>query len=304
MENIIEVEDLRKRYGNVQAVKKVDFSVKKGQLFAFLGPNGAGKSTTINTLCTLLKPDSGRISICGYDLLKQADKVRQSIGSVFQESLLDSMLTVRENLEVRAGFYYSTKREIKEATERAIKAADVYAYEDRPYGKLSGGQKRRADIARALINTPKVLFLDEPTTGLDPQTRKHVWETILKLKKENEMTIFLTTHYMEEAAEADYVVVIDNGSVAAEGTPYTLKEKYSSEQLKIMATDFDRMKEHLNQHKIAYECVEKMFRIKLKTTKDAMPILTLCESLIESFEVLHGTMDDVFIAITGKEIRE
>ncbi|MBE5965591.1 MAG: ATP-binding cassette domain-containing protein [Lachnospiraceae bacterium] len=304
MKNIIEVKGLRKKYGNVYAVGEIDFSVEEGKLFAFLGPNGAGKSTTINMLCTLLEMDHGQVTIDGHDLKKEPDKVRQSIGVVFQESLLDSVLTVRENLMVRAGFYYNSKSQRKEAIERASKAADVLEFIDRPYAKLSGGQRRRADIARALLNTPRILFLDEPTTGLDPQTRRHIWQTVLNLQKENNMTIFLTTHYMEEAAEADDVVIIDNGKISAHGSPFALKEKYSAELLKISATDEKEIEARLQSGGLQWERSGKAYLVKLKATRDAVPILNMVYDILESFEVVHGTMDDVFLNVTGKEIRE
>ena len=226
MNEIIKVSSLKKSYGNVKAVKGINFSVEKGSLFAFLGPNGAGKSTTIDILCTLNKFDDGRISIAGYDLQHESNEIRNRIGVVFQDNLMDKKLTVKENLMIRAGFYYNSKIKRKLAVSEATKYSEIEGFLHRDYGTLSGGQRRRVDIARALLNTPKILFLDEPTTGLDPQTRKHIWETVERLQKENNMTIFLTTHYMEEAAKADYVVVMDDGLIVAQGTPYELKEKY------------------------------------------------------------------------------
>lgn len=304
MSDIISVKRLKKNYGDFQAVKGIDFSVKKGQLFAFLGPNGAGKSTTINMLCTLLTPSEGEVMINGYDLKKRSEKVRDSIGVVFQDSLLDPVLTVKENLKVRAGFYYSDKAQIKEAIERAAKAADITDFINRPYGKLSGGQRRRADIARALLNTPKILFMDEPTTGLDPQTRKNVWETVLKLQKKNDMTIFLTTHYMEESKDADEVVIIDDGRIAVQGTPLELKEKYSAEILKLSATDDAEIEKRLRGTNVDFKKIGQIYSIKLKNTKEAIPILNTVNDVLGTFEVLHGTMDDVFLNVTGKEIRE
>jgi len=215
LSHIINVSNLKKNYGNVKAVKGIDFHVNEGQLFAFLGPNGAGKTTTIDIICTLLKPDSGAVTVNGYTLGKQDDKIRKNIGIVFQDNLLDNLLTVKENLYTRGSFYGLSKKELLVAVEKAARAADVESFYNRPYGKISGGQRRRADIVRALVNTPKILFLDEPTTGLDPQTRKSVWDTIRNLQKGTGMTVFLTTHYMEEAAKADYVAVIDNGQISA-----------------------------------------------------------------------------------------
>ncbi|KMT22381.1 ABC transporter ATP-binding protein [Clostridium cylindrosporum] len=303
MNKIIEVNKLKKSFKDVQAVKGLDFYVEAGGLFAFLGPNGAGKSTTIDIISTLLQPDSGNITIDGYTLGKDDDKIRSIIGIVFQDSLLDPLLTVRENISLRGRFYGLSKSELTLAVEKASTAAGVVEFLDRPYGKLSGGQRRRADIARALINTPKILFLDEPTTGLDPQTRQNVWETIEKLQRENGMTIFLTTHYMEEAANADYVIVIDNGLISAKGTPMELKINYSSDNLKIKPRDFNLLQSTLDSEKISYKIISDVFVIPLKSTLESIPIIKKLENNIDSFEVVSGSMDDVFINITGKEIR-
>lgn len=303
MNKIIEVHGLSKTFGDLQAVKGIDFYVESGKLFAFLGPNGAGKSTTIDMICTLLKPDSGKAFINGFRLGTEDQDIRESIGVVFQESLLDPLLTVRENLLTRARFYKIPKSELKERVEKAAISADVMDFIDRPYGKLSGGQRRRADIARALVNTPKILFLDEPTTGLDPQTRRSVWETIAHLQKESGLTVFLTTHYMEEAASADYIVIIDDGRIVAKGTPFALRNTYSSDALKIEPSDRIALISLLQEHDIPYTEKNELITIKLSGTEEAFSILKLTEPLIHRFEVQHGTMDDVFINITGKEIR-
>lgn len=303
MEKIIEVRRLTKTYDDITAVNDIDFYVEKGKLFAFLGPNGAGKSTTIDMLCTLLKPDKGEIIINGYQIAKNDSKIRESIGVVFQDSLLDPLLTVRENLLTRAKFYQIPKSELKSRVEQAAIAADVMDFIDRPYGKLSGGQRRRADIARALVNTPKVLFLDEPTTGLDPQTRRSVWETITNLQVNQGLTVFLTTHYMEEAASADYVMIIDDGEIVAKGTPYELRNTYSTDMLKIEPIDHAALDELFQANEINYNNEHQLMIIKIANAKEALSILKLAEPLIANFEVLHGTMDDVFIEITGKEIR-
>lgn len=306
MSDIITVSSLKKSFGKVKAVKGIDFSVKKGSLFAFLGPNGAGKSTTIDILCTLNKYDDGKITIAGFDLDHDADKIRSSIGVVFQDNLMDRRLTVRENLMIRAGFYYKSKAKRKTAVADAAKYSEIEDFIDREYGTLSGGQRRRVDIARALLNTPQILFLDEPTTGLDPQTRKHIWETVEHLQKENNMTIFLTTHYMEEAAKADYVVIMDDGLVVAQGTPYELKEKYSFEHIRMKPKhdSVESIKEYLDQKKLEWTATADFIDVKIKTTLDALPILQPVTNHIESFEVLYGTMDDVFLNITGKELRK
>jgi len=304
MDKIISVSNLKKSYGNLQAVKGIDFYVERGKLFAFLGPNGAGKSTTIDIICTLLKHDEGEVIVDGHKLSKDDNAIRSSIGVVFQDSLLDPLLTVKENLKIRAGFYKMNKSQIIEAINNATKATDISEFINRPYGKLSGGQRRRADIARALLNTPKVLFLDEPTTGLDPQTRKSVWQTIQRLQKENGITVFLTTHYMEEAANADYVIVIDNGIISAKGTPYELKEEYSSDKLCVKSHDNDALSSFLDEQSIKYKIKAGMFIFKLAKTKDSIEIIKKIETHIESFEVAMATMDDVFLAITGNEVRD
>jgi len=303
-EKIIEVSNLHKSYGAIHAVKGIDFYVENSKLFAFLGPNGAGKSTTIDIICTFLKQDSGEIIIDGHRLGADDNAIRSIIGAVFQDGLLDGLLTVKENLQIRGGFYGLKGKKLDEAVKHVAEITNIKDILKRPYGKLSGGQRRRCDIARSLINTPKILFLDEPTTGLDPQTRKNVWETITKLQKQTKMTIFLTTHYMEEAASADYVMIIDNGIIAAKGTPAELKEKYTSDKLILACIDTQNVKDILNKLQLKYENISDQIIIKLSSTMEAIPIIEECQDYIFGFEVLHGTMDDAFITITGKEIRE
>lgn len=304
MDNIIEISGLKKSYGHVEAVKGIDYYVEKGTLFAFLGPNGAGKSTTIDIISTLLKPDEGEIIIDGFTLGKEDKEIRSILGIVFQDSLLDDLLTVKENLMTRGSLYRLKDKELKNAVEYAAECSGVKEFLNRPYGKLSGGQRRRADIARALVNTPKILILDEPTTGLDPQTRQSVWETIERLRVEKGITIFLTTHYMEEAARADYVVVIDKGVVTAKGTPAQLKEQYSNDSMIIHTTQLEEVSIILNQLGYSYEINVDAITVPLESTMQAMPILEQCKDKIISFQVLKGTMDDAFIRITGKEMRE
>ena len=304
MRKIIEVSGLCKSYGDVRAVDGVSFYVEQGALFAFLGPNGAGKTTTIDILCTLLESDGGDVVIDGFHLGADDSKIRSSIGVVFQDSVLDSLLTVKENLMTRGNLYGLSKSELKRAIECASEAAGIGEFIDRPYGKLSGGQRRRADIARALINTPKILFLDEPTTGLDPQTRKNIWDTVRRLQRERDMTVFLTTHYMEEAAGADYVVVIDEGKISAQGTPAELRQGYSSDVMKLTAADSARLSCKLAEMKIEYDVIGDMYVVKLKSTLDSVGILNDLREYITNVEVLNGTMDDAFIGITGKGIRE
>lgn len=303
MNKIIEVNNLRKNYGKVTAVKDISFYVEQGKLFSFLGPNGAGKSTTIDTLCTLMEPSGGEVTINGLDLRRDSHAIRQMIGVVFQDSVLDALLTVRENLAIRAGLYTSDKARIKNAIYEAVSAAELHEFIDRPYGKLSGGQRRRADIARALINTPKILFLDEPTTGLDPQTRKSIWNTIRQLQTKTGMTVFLTTHYMEEAAESDYVIVIDHGEIAAKGTPSELKTLYATDALRLSVADETALRQAMRELSLEFSVAAGEFIVKLPNTLAAIPIINRCQSCISSFQVLQGTMDDVFIGITGKELR-
>jgi multidrug/hemolysin transport system ATP-binding protein len=304
MNRIIEVTNLRKKYGNITAVRDISFYVEQGKLFSFLGPNGAGKSTTIDTLCTLMDFNGGDVTISGFDLRHESHAIRRIIGVVFQESVLDDLLTVRENLTIRAGLYTSDKSKIKNAVYEATAAAELNEFIDRPYGKLSGGQRRRADIARALINTPKILFLDEPTTGLDPQTRKSIWGTIRQLQIKAGMTIFLTTHYMEEAAESDYVIVIDHGEVAAKGTPAELKTQYATDTLRLSITDEAALRKVMLDLELDFSVSANEFVVKLPNTMTAIPILEKCRHCISSFQVLQGTMDDAFIGITGKELRQ
>ena len=277
---IIQVENLQKSYADVQAVKGISFSVQEGMLYSFLGTNGAGKSTTINMLTTLLSKTSGKALVGGYDIEKQADKVRSLIGVVFQDSVLDEKLTIRENLEIRGSLYGLSGLRLKNAVERAVRLTNIDDYAKRPYEKLSGGQKRRADIARALINQPKLLFLDEPTTGLDPKTRRDIWQMIRDMQKSSGMTVFLTTHYMEEAAESDDIAVINKGKIQAQGSPAALKEQYGFDKLKITLSD-SRNIEH-----------------KLEKTTDALPIIDQHRSNIAHVEIISGTLDDVFLNLT------
>lgn len=310
MDKIIEVKNLKKSYGSVQAVKGIDFYVERGKLFAFLGPNGAGKSTTINTICTFLKPDSGEVIVNGNKLGRDDEKIRASIGAVFQESLLDSRLTVEENLRLRGSLYGLKGEALTKRIQDVAEKTEIQMILKRQYGKLSGGQRRRCDIARALVHTPDILFLDEPTTGLDPQTRRSVWDTIKQLQKENNMTVFLTTHYMEEAQEADYVIVVDDGKIAAKGTPAELQTKFTSDLLciyfdtSIKNNSSGKVEEILKQQGIQYKKTAGRIEIALANTKDALPIVQSCENYIKGFTVSMGSMDDVFINITGKEIRE
>jgi multidrug/hemolysin transport system ATP-binding protein len=301
MQGIITVGNLKKNFGEIKAVQGIDFYVEEGKLFAFLGPNGAGKSTTIDMLCTLLKPDDGQVSIDGHILGQEDDAIRSKIGVVFQDSVLDPLLTVRENLATRARFYGMNRQKIKAAIRAAALTADVMEFIDRPYGQLSGGQRRRADIARALVNTPKILFLDEPTTGLDPKTKEGIWQTIFELQKTTGMTVFLTTHYMEEAATADYIIIIDHGQIAAQGTPYDLQEEYSSDRIRIKPKDEKQVLELIGQEKLSFQVKNGLIIADITDTLASIPILERIKPYIESFEVIHGSMEDVFLNITGGE---
>lgn len=304
MEKIIEVQALHKSYGAVKAVRGIDFYVEKGKLFAFLGPNGAGKSTTIDIICTFLKPDSGRVTVDGRTLGEDDVYIRKMIGAVFQEGLLDPLLTVEENLRARGSFYGLRGAALTAAVRKTAELTGVAPLLKRPYGKLSGGQRRRCDIARGLIHTPKILFLDEPTTGLDPQTRQNMWETIESIRKESGMTVFLTTHYMEEAAKADYVIVIDDGLIAARGTPGELKEAYSKDRLTLSCSDGEAVRRVLEAHSLPFREAGDDVALSVASTMEALPVIEACREYIYGFEVARGTLDDAFIAITGKEIRE
>ena len=304
MEKIIEVRALHKSYGAVKAVRGIDFYVERGKLFAFLGPNGAGKSTTINMICTFLKPDSGRVTVDGHTLGEDDAYIRKTIGAVFQEGLLDPLLTVEENLRTRGGFYGLHGAALTDAVRKTAELTGVTPLLKRPYGKLSGGQRRRCDIARGLIHRPKILFLDEPTTGLDPQTRQNIWETIQLIQKEDGMTVFLTTHYMEEAAKADYVIVIDDGLIAARGTPGELKEAYSKDRLALSCSDREAVHRILNEQGLSFRETGDDVALSVRSTMDSLPVIEACRAYIYGFEVARGTLDDAFIAITGKEIRE
>lgn len=304
MDKIIEVSDLKKSYGTVEAVKGIDFYVERGKLFAFLGPNGAGKTTTINIISTLLGRDAGDVRVNGHVLGKDDASIRGDIGIVFQDSVLDDLLTVEENLWTRGSFYGLSDDELKENVQAALAATNITDLRKRRYKSLSGGQRRRADIARALLHHPKILFLDEPTTGLDPQTRKSVWNTIIELQHKHNMTIFLTTHYMEEADHADYVIVIDEGEIAAKGTPTQLKNTYSGDLLIAEPNDAEAVKQFFEDEGLDYVVANDTLRVTIETTKDAIDILNAIRDKLDSFEVRHGTMDDAFIGITGKEMRE
>ena len=297
---IIEVRQLQKSYKDVKAVNKIDFYVEEGELFAFLGLNGVGKSTTIDMLCTFLKLDRGSIKINNYEVGKDDEKIKSLVGVVFQESVLDELLTVKENLITRSKLYNMSKDEFNKNLEEIADITGIREIINRQYRKLSGGQRRRVDIARALINKPKILFLDEPTTGLDPKTRKNVWDMIRTLQKDNNMTVFLTTHYMEEASKADYIVVMDKGVIAAKGTTDELKEKYAKDKMIIYFDDekSDFIENYLKENNYEFFIQNNNITIEINTTLDSIKIIDDCRIYINSFEVIKGSMDDVFLNIT------
>ena len=296
MENIIEIEHLYKNFGDVKAVDDLSLKVKTGELYAFLGVNGAGKSTTISIICGTLAKTSGSVKVCGADE-NNFDNAKKELGVVFQSSVLDKALSVRDNLKFRASLYGITGEKFEARLKELDDLLHFSEFINRPVGKLSGGQKRKIDVARALIHNPKLLILDEPTTGLDPMTRKTLWEVIYSLQKNTGMTVFLTTHYMEEAAEADYVVIIDHGKIAAEGTPLELKNKYTGDFITLYTNDENAVKS-LGK---PYESVQDGFRIAVKNTEEATSLIVARPELFRDYEIIKGKMDDVFIAVTGKK---
>lgn len=296
--NIIEIKNLYKSFGEIHAVNNLSFNVKSGELFAFLGVNGAGKSTTISMICGTLAKDSGEIIIDGKNIDTDMEKITAEIGVVFQNSVLDNMLTVKENLISRASLYGIYGENANKKILELSKLLDFDPLLNRTLGKLSGGQKRRIDVARALIHDPKLLILDEPTTGLDPQTRKTLWRVINSYRKEQGMTVFLTTHYMEEATDADYVVILDSGVITAEGTPLQLKNKYTGDYITIYGQTEDKIK-GLN---LPYEKINDAFRVEVKDTLEAKNLIMSHSDIFTDFEIIKGKMDDVFLAVTGKKL--
>lgn len=298
MENVIEINHLNKSFGEVRAVQDLSFRVKRGELFAFLGVNGAGKSTTINIMCGQLGRDSGSIIIDSQELDGNVDAVKSKLGVVFQSSVLDKALNVRENLESRAALYGIVGSAFE---ARLSELAQMLSFEDllkRTVGKLSGGQRRRIDIARSLLHKPDILILDEPTTGLDPQTRKTLWSVISDLRRKDNMTVLLTTHYMEEAADADFVVIIDGGRLIAEGTPLELKNKYTGDYI----TLYGASEETVKKLGIPYEPLRDAYRLLVPNTAAATELIIRHPEVFRDYEITKGKMDDVFLAVTGKKI--
>ena len=298
MSNIIEISNLNKSFGEVKAVQDLSFRVKKGELFAFLGLNGAGKSTTISIMCGQLGKDSGKVYINGEDLDRSVDTVKRDLGVVFQNSVLDKSLSVYDNLKSRAELYGITGNAFN---QRLSELSELLDFEDilkRTVGKLSGGQRRRIDIARALLHQPKILILDEPTTGLDPQTRKTVWSVVSQLRRQENMTVFLTTHYMEEAADADYVIILDSGKISAQGTPLELKNSYTGDFI----TLYNISEQQVKQLELPYEALRDAYRVSVPNTKAATDLILKYPDIFNDYEITKGKMDDVFLAVTGKRL--
>lgn len=298
MEHIIEIEHLNKRFAEVQAVRDLSFHVRPGELFAFLGVNGAGKSTTISILCGQLAKDSGSVRVCGESIDQNMPHIARKLGVVFQNSVLDGALSVRDNLRSRAALYGITGAAFKARLAELAELLDFSGLLNRTLGKLSGGQRRRIDIARALLHRPEILILDEPTTGLDPQTRKLLWDVVQELRRRENLTVFLTTHYMEEAADADYVVILDSGAIAAEGTPLDLKNAYTGDFITLYGVDA----EALRPLGLPCEALRGAVRLAVPDTAAATRLIVEHPEFFTDYEITKGKMDDVFLAVTGKKL--
>lgn len=297
MRNIIEIKNLDKSFQDVHAVDDLSLVVKEGELFAFLGVNGAGKSTTISIMCGTLSKDGGEVIIDGMNVDNDMKSITKEIGVVYQTSALDAKLSVKDNLTSRASLYGITGKAAKERIAALSEMLDFKELLPRTFEKLSGGQKRRVDVARALIHNPKILILDEPTTGLDPEARKLLWNVVTNLRKSRNMTVFLTTHYMEEAADADYVVILDKGKIAAEGTPLSLKNEYTGD----FVTIYNAEEENVKALGLPYEKIRDAFRVSVKDTAEARDLIVKNPALFTDFEITKGKMDDVFLSVTGKK---
>ena len=298
MQPIIEIDHLNKSFGDIRAVNDLAFQVRPGELFAFLGVNGAGKSTTISILCGLLRQDSGAVRVCGAEVDRAGGALSRRLGVVFQSSVLDQALTVRDNLSSRAALYGISGKALKERLNALSEMLDLKPLMNRTVGRLSGGQRRRIDIARALLHSPEILILDEPTTGLDPQTRKMIWDAVRSLREKENLTVFLTTHYMEEAADADYVVILDAGKIAAEGTPLQLKNAYTGDFVTLYHADEAAVRA------LGYpvEVLPDALRVAVPDTRAVTELIVQNPALFSDYEVVKGRMDDVFLAATGKNL--
>lgn len=299
-EQVIRIEHLSKAFGEVKAVKDLSFTVEEGELFAFLGVNGAGKSTTISILCGQLEKDGGSVTVSGHNIENGLAPITRNIGVVFQNSVLDQPLTVLDNLKSRAALYGITGEAFRQRLTVLAEKLDFANLLGRTVGKLSGGQRRRVDIARALLHQPRILILDEPTTGLDPQTRKLLWDVVSDLRKEENMTVFLTTHYMEEAADADHVIILDSGSIVAEGTPLSLKNTYTGDFITI----YGATEEDIKKLGYPYEAIRDAYRVAVPDTAAATALIVKYPALFTDYEITKGKMDDVFLAVTGKKLTE
>ena len=295
MEEIISIKNLNKTFKEVKAINNLSFKVKKGEFFAFLGINGAGKSTTISIMCGELTRDSGEVYIDGKNIDEQMESIKVKMGVVYQKNVLDDPLTVKDNLKFRAALYGIHGKEFEEKYEKLASLLDFADLSSRTYGKLSGGQKRRVDIARALIHDPEILILDEPTTGLDPQTRKTVWKVVNDLRKEKGLTVFLTTHYMEEVTDADYIVILNKGEIVAEGSPLELKNKYTGDFISI----YNVSKEEIVLLGLPFNEIPNGYRIEVANTYEATKLIINNPNLFKDYEVIKGKMDDVFLNATG-----
>lgn len=298
MEPIIDIAHLNKTFGDVHAVQDLSFQVRRGELFAFLGVNGAGKSTTISILCGLLRKDSGRVTVCGESIDHGPGRIAGRLGVVFQNSMLDAPLSVMDNLRSRAALYGITGKAFRARLDELAAQLDFGDLLNRTVGKLSGGQRRRIDIARALLNRPEILILDEPTTGLDPQTRSLLWNVVSDLRKRENLTVFLTTHYMEEAADADYVIILDSGRIAAEGTPLALKNAYAGDFI----TLYGLTESEIQSLKLPCEALPGGWRAAVSDTAAATELILRRPELFRDYEITKGRMDDVFLAVTGRTL--
>ncbi len=298
MENVIEIKNLSKTFKDVKAVQDLRFCVKKGELFAFLGVNGAGKSTTISIMCGQLVKDAGEVRICNENIDNSLKSVTRKLGVVFQNSVLDQSLSVIDNLASRAALYGIKGKDFENKLNELDNLLGLKEFYKRTLSKLSGGQRRKVDIARALIHDPEILILDEPTTGLDPQTRKTLWDVVTNLRKEKGMTVFLTTHYMEEATDADYVIILDHGKIAAEGTPLELKNKYTGDFITLYGLNESQIKEF----NLPYVSIKDAYRIEVKNLEEATKLIIKYPNYFNDYEITKGKMDDVFLAVTGRNL--
>ena len=298
MEEVLKITNVSKNFGKVKAVNNISFKVKKGEMFAYLGVNGAGKSTTISMICGTLKKDSGSILVCGEDIEKDSNYIKNKIGVVFQNSVLDQTLSVYENLKYRASLYDITGNEFKKRFEELSKMFELNEIKSQKIKTLSGGQRRRVDIARAIIHNPEFLILDEPTTGLDPNTRKKLWNIIRNLRETNGMTVFLTTHYMEEAADADFIIIIEKGKIITEGTPLDLKNKYAKDTISIYNVE----EKDVMKLKLPYTKIRDGFKLEVDNTSVATDLIIKNKDIFKDYEIIKGKMDDVFLNATGNEL--